>query len=63
MDCVAQYFIIDINFSECCHGDTGDNYFTTDFFLSTLLLLLLPQPSFFPASLQALPFLLSISSA
>ena len=58
MDCVAQYFIIDINFSECCYGDTEDNYFNTDFFLSPS-----PQPSFFPASLQALPSLLSISSA
>lgn len=36
MDCVAQYFI-DINFTECCHSDTGDNYFTTDFFLYALL--------------------------
>jgi len=42
MDCVAQYFI-DINFTECCYSDTGDNYFTTDFFLSAFLSLFLPS--------------------
>lgn len=48
MDCVAQYFI-DINFTECCYSDTGDNYFTTDFFLSAISLPLFfclpPSPS------------------
>lgn len=50
MDCVARYFIIDINFSECCYGDTGDNYFSTDFFLSALPLLPPTPLSFLPPS-------------
>ena len=60
MDCVAQYFI-DINFTECCYSDTGDNYFTTDFFLSAFLPLPLPlhppllSLSLFSAFLRAPP--------
>lgn len=46
MDCVARYFI-DISFSGCCYSDAGDNYFTTDLFLSPLL----------PLSLSPLPLL------